>query len=130
MTMEVVNIFPHFLRIIIIISANVIAFLLVSESHSFASAQAQDSFKPIVVYDSNSFWNDSEKSCVSTFSCGEDPTTGWNDTRSLRLSTTKDTEGSWSSITGGEINGTAGGAYRLLSHIRLNNWAHQSHVTF
>ena len=52
-----------------------------------------------------SYWNDPFKSCRTTFSCTIKFTEGWNDYVSFSLSTTNNTNQTWSSIYGKEIEG-------------------------
>src|SRR5437867_3535870 len=75
-----------------------------------------------------SYWSDSIKSCRTIFSCTIKFTDGWNDYVSFSLSTTNNTNNTWSSIYGKEIGVKQGERYQLVSHMKLNKWATQSHV--
>jgi hypothetical protein len=75
-----------------------------------------------------SYWYDPIKSCRTTFSCTIKFTDGWNDYVSFALSTTNNTNQTWSSIRGQEIEVKPKERYQLVSHIKLNDWATQSHV--
>jgi hypothetical protein len=75
-----------------------------------------------------SYWNDPLKTCRITFSCTIKFTDGWNDYVSFSLSTTDNTNQTWSSIYGKEIDVTPNGTHQLVSHVKLNDWATQSHV--
>jgi hypothetical protein len=75
-----------------------------------------------------SYWNDPFKSCRATFSCTIKFTDGWNDYVSFSLSTTNNTNNTWSFIHGKEIDVTPNGKYQLVTHMKLNEWARGSHV--
>ena len=75
-----------------------------------------------------SYWNDPFKSCRTTFSCTIKFTEGWNDYVSFSLSTTNNTNQTWSSIYGKEIEVKPKEQYQLVSHIKLNDWVTQSHI--
>ena len=75
-----------------------------------------------------SYWNDPLKRCRTTFICRIKFTDGWNDNVSFSLSTTNNTNQTWSSIYGKEIDVKPKERYQLVSHMKLNDWAKQSHV--
>ena len=75
-----------------------------------------------------SYWNDPLKSCRTTFSCTIKFTEGWNDYVSFSLSTTNNTNQTWSSIYGKEIEVKPKEQYQLVSHMKLNDWVTQSHI--
>jgi hypothetical protein len=75
-----------------------------------------------------SFWNDPVNSCKNYFSCTIKFTDGWNDYVSFALSTTNNTNNTWSSIHGQEIDVKPKSQYQLVTHMKLNKWATQSHV--
>jgi hypothetical protein len=75
-----------------------------------------------------SYWNDPFKSCRTTFSCTIKFTEGWNDYVSFSLSTTNNTNQTWSSIYGKEIEVKPKEQYQLATHLKLNDWATQSHI--
>jgi aldose sugar dehydrogenase len=74
------------------------------------------------------YWNDPLKSCRTIFICTIKFTDGWNDNVSFALSTTNNTNQKWSSIYGKEIDVKPKERYQLVSHMKLNDWATQSHV--
>jgi hypothetical protein len=75
-----------------------------------------------------SYWNDPYKNCRTTFSCTIKFTEGWNDYVSFSLSTTNNTNQTWSSIYGKEIEVKPKERYQLISHMKINNWVSQSHI--
>ena len=75
-----------------------------------------------------SYWNDPLKSCRTTFSCTIKFTEGWNDYVSFSLSTTNNTNQTWSSIYGNEIEVKPKERYQLMSHMKINDWVTQSHI--
>ena len=75
-----------------------------------------------------SYWNDPLKSCRTTFSCTIKFTDGWNDYVSFSLSTTNNTNQTWSSIYGNEIEVKPKERYQLMSHMKINDWVTQSHI--
>jgi len=75
-----------------------------------------------------SYWIDPLSSCKKYFSCTIKFTDGWNDYVSFSISTTNNTKNTWSSIYGKEIGVKPKGQYQLVTHMKINNWATQSHV--
>jgi hypothetical protein len=75
-----------------------------------------------------SYWNDHLKSCETAFSCTVKFTDGWNDYVSFSLSTTNNTNQTWSWIYGKDMEVKPKERYQLVSHVKLNDWATQSHV--
>jgi len=75
-----------------------------------------------------SYWNDSFKTCRTIFSCTIKFTDGWIDYVSFALSTTNNTKNTWSTIYGKQIVVEPMVKYQLVSHMKLNEWATQSHV--
>jgi hypothetical protein len=75
-----------------------------------------------------SYWNEHLKSCGTTFRRTIKYTDDWNDYVSFSLSTTNNADQTWSSIYGKEIEVKPNERYQLISHMKLNNWATQSHV--
>jgi hypothetical protein len=75
-----------------------------------------------------SHWNDPVNTCKKYFSCTIKYTDGWNDYISFALSTTNNTNQTWSWIKGKEIDVKPKERYQLVSHMKLNDWATQSHV--
>jgi glucose/arabinose dehydrogenase len=74
------------------------------------------------------YWNDSLNICGKTYTCKTNGTDGWNDKLSFQLSTTNNTNKTWSWIKGREIHVKPGEKFQLVSHMKLNNWATESHV--
>jgi hypothetical protein len=77
-----------------------------------------------------SYWNDHLRSCRSTFSCTIKFTDGWNDYVSFSLSTTNNTNQTWSWIRGQEIGVKPNERYGLVTHMKLNDLARESHIKF
>jgi glucose/arabinose dehydrogenase len=75
-----------------------------------------------------SFWNSLSTSCNASFRCTINYTTGWNNNSSLQISTINNTNQTWSWIYGQEIDLKPKERYQLVSHMKLNDWATQSHV--
>jgi hypothetical protein len=76
------------------------------------------------------YWNDSLNNCGKKFTCKINATSGWNDKLSYQFSTKRphNINGSWSSIYGQEIKVDPSKSYRLLTHMKMNKYATQSHV--
>jgi len=74
------------------------------------------------------YWSDPGNSCKKYFSCAIKLTDGWNDYISFGISTINSTQSTWSSIKGSEIFVKPSQRVQLVSHMKLNNWARQSHV--
>jgi aldose sugar dehydrogenase len=74
------------------------------------------------------FWKDQFNSCISKFSCTGNFSTGWKDNTSFQLSTTNITKNTWSWIYGQNMSVKPNDNYRFVTHMKLNNWALQSHV--
>jgi hypothetical protein len=75
-----------------------------------------------------SYWSDSLKNCRTIFSCTIKFADGWNDSVNFAISTTNNTNNTWSSIFGKQIEVKPIIKYQLVSHMKLNRWATQSHV--
>jgi len=77
-----------------------------------------------------SYWNDSLNNCGRTFTCKVNATTGWNDKLSYQFSTKRphNNNGTWSSIYGQEVSVDSSRSYKLLTHMKMNKYATQSHV--
>jgi DNA-binding beta-propeller fold protein YncE len=75
-----------------------------------------------------SFWNDPDKSCNTNFKCTADFSTGWKDKSSFQISTTNNANNTWSWIYGQPIDVKPNEKYQLVTHMKLNQWAMQSHV--
>lgn len=74
------------------------------------------------------YWSDSLKSCIKYFSCTIKFTEGWNDYVSFGISTANSTQNTWSSIKSTEYAVKPSQRIQLVSHMKLNNWAIESHV--
>jgi hypothetical protein len=76
------------------------------------------------------YWNDSLNKCGHKFTCKINSTTGWSDKLSYQFSTKRPHNeiGVWSSIYGQEISVDPSKIYKLLTHMRINKYATQSHV--
>ena len=73
------------------------------------------------------FGNESLISCGNIFKCTSSFSTGWKDDTSFKIST-NNTNNKWSSIYGKEIDVKTNFSYGLVTHMKLNEWATQSHV--
>ena len=73
------------------------------------------------------FGNESIISCDSVFKCTSSFSTGWKDETSFKIST-NNTNNKSSSIYGKEIDVKTNISYGLVTHMKLNEWATQSHV--
>ena len=60
--------------------------------------------------------------------CSANFTTGWKDNTSLRLSTPSANNKTWSWIYGREINVKPSEHYQLVTHMKINEFAAQSHI--
>jgi aldose sugar dehydrogenase len=77
-----------------------------------------------------SYWDDPFLSCRVTFKCVTDNTTGWKNGTSLQISTTNNTNNTWSWIQGKEIDVKPKELYEIVTHMKLNEWAWSSHIVF
>ncbi len=73
-------------------------------------------------------WQDLNKSCSSTFKCISDFSTGWNDNKSIQISTMNSTNGTYSQIVSKEVPVVPNERYNFVTHMRHNEWAVQSQV--
>jgi aldose sugar dehydrogenase len=91
-----------------------------------------DNQSGIIGYALPSFWNFSSKPCESLFTCKASSTTGWLDKTSLQISMKSPghSNGNWSWIYGKEIGVNPNDHYELVTHMKLNNYARQSHIVF
>jgi aldose sugar dehydrogenase len=74
-----------------------------------------------------SFWKDSFDSCNSKFACAANFTTSWNNGTSFQLST-KNTNQTWSRIYGQPTDVKPNEQYQIVTHMKLNEQAIQSHM--
>jgi len=73
-------------------------------------------------------WDDPTNSCKATYSCTIKFTDGWNDYVSFAVSTKNNVNNTWSSIQSQQMYVNPGDQYQLVSHMKLNQWATQSHT--
>ena len=76
------------------------------------------------------YWNDSLKICDRYYSCKVNGTDGWDDKQSFRFSTKNphNHSGTWSSTYGQQIEVKPNEHYELITHMKMNKRATQSHV--
>jgi aldose sugar dehydrogenase len=89
-----------------------------------------DNQSAIVSFGLPSFWNSLPTTCNASFRCTPVVSTGWKDKTSFQISTTNNTNQTWSWIYGQEIDVKPKERYQLVIHMKLNDWATQSHVNF
>ena len=73
-------------------------------------------------------WNDKLDSCRNSFSCKISVTDGWDDESSFRLSTKDNSSDKWSWIYGQQIDVKPNEVYQIVTHMKLNSEATQSHI--
>jgi len=101
----------------------------ISDVNRTAIDLVQDPFFTLIGKDINlAYWNDTKKSCFGLFTCHLNLTDGWVDNQSFQLSTTNGTVNNWSWIIGKEIQVKPNQQYEFLTHMKLNQWANQSHI--
>ena len=66
--------------------------------------------------------------CGSTFSCMVNSTTGWRDNTSFKISTKTSNNGTWSHISSTQIDVKPKERYEVVTHMKLNEFATQSHI--
>jgi glucose/arabinose dehydrogenase len=86
-----------------------------------------DNEQTMVSFDFPTFGNESLISCDSIFKCTSSFSTGWKDDTSFKI-WTNNTNNTWSSIYGKEIDVKSTKSYEVVTHMKLNKWATQSHV--
>jgi hypothetical protein len=74
------------------------------------------------------YWKDSHNSCLRLFTCNLNLTDGWVDNQSYQLSTTNGTNNTWSWIAPNKIEVKPNQQYELVTHMKLNPLATQSHI--
>jgi hypothetical protein len=76
------------------------------------------------------YWNDSLKRCDRYFNCNVNGTDGWNDRQSFQFFTKypHNISDIWSSTYGQQMEVKQNERYELITHMKLNKWATQSHV--
>jgi hypothetical protein len=102
----------------------------ISDVNRTAIDLVRDPFFTLIGKDLNltSYWKDPQKSCLGLFTCDLNLTNGWVDNQSFQLSTTNGSVNNWSWISGKEIQVKANQQYEFLTHMKLNQWANQSHI--
>jgi aldose sugar dehydrogenase len=78
----------------------------------------------------SSFWHDQNKSCNTNFKCTSNFSTGRNNGTSFQLSSKNNTNNTWSWIYGQPIDVKPREKYQLVTHMKSNPLATQSHVAF
>jgi aldose sugar dehydrogenase len=86
-----------------------------------------DNQSTMISFDFPRFGNESLISCNRIYKCTSSFSTGWKDDTSFKIST-NNTNIRWSSIYGEEIDVKWNRSYELVTHMKLNKWASQSHV--
>jgi glucose/arabinose dehydrogenase len=92
-----------------------------------------DNKSGIIGYGLPSYWKvSSSKPCMGNFTCKASMTTGWRDNMSLQVSTKNpsNNKGPWSWIRGQEIGVNPNERYELVTHMKLNDLARESHIKF
>ena len=91
-----------------------------------------DNKSGIIGYGLPSYWKLPSKPCIDKFTCKASMTTGWKDNTSLQVSTKTPTnnKGPWSWIRGQEIGVKPNERYELVTHMKLNDLARESHIKF
>jgi glucose/arabinose dehydrogenase len=91
-----------------------------------------DNKSGIIGYALPSYWKLSSKPCMGNFTCKASMTTGWRDNTSLQVSTKTPptTKGPWSGIRGKEIGVNPNERYELVTHMKLDDLARESHIKF
>jgi hypothetical protein len=74
------------------------------------------------------YWYDSFGVCGSVFDCAINSTDGWFGNHSFQLSTRNNTNNTWSWISSQEIVVRPDEEYGIIAHMKLNEWATQSHI--
>ena len=80
------------------------------------------------LYGLTSYWGDPFADCDRS-KCTAKSRAGLNGSASLQISTNQSSKHAWSSIKGKGIDVTPGQSYQLTSHLKLNEFATQSHVS-
>ena len=73
-------------------------------------------------------WNDNFYLCGITFSCAVNTETGWKDNTSFIISTKTNIPNTWSHISGKEIDVRPNDRYEVVTHMKLDDSATQSHI--
>ena len=73
-------------------------------------------------------WNDSLNQCTDTFQCTINFTDGLRDNLTFQVSTASNNKNMWSWIRGEEINVKPKEQYTVITNMKLNTYAMQSHI--
>ena len=87
-----------------------------------------DNQSGVISYGLSSYWIDPNSSCTGMFKCTPNVTLPRNDNTSFRISTTNNTNNTWSWIYGQPVSVKPDENYKVITHMKLNRWATQSHV--
>jgi hypothetical protein len=74
------------------------------------------------------YWYDSFRVCGDLFDCIVNSTDGWFGKHSFQLSTRNNTNNTWSWISSQSIIVTAYEQYKIIAHMKLNDWSTASHI--
>jgi hypothetical protein len=74
------------------------------------------------------YWMDTEDSCKTIFTCEANFTDGWRDHISFEISTMSNENNTWSWISSKEVGVSPGDRYELVTHMKMNKFAFQSHI--
>ena len=75
-----------------------------------------------------SYWNDFAGYCDIGFKCMANLTTGWNDNKSFQVFTNVTTPDTKAWIYGKQLDVNPNDVYEVVTHMKLNNFASQSHI--
>ena len=87
-----------------------------------------DNQSGVISYGLSSYWIDPNSSCNGMFKCTPNVTLPRNDNTSFRISTTNNTNNTWSWIYGQPISVKPDENYKVITHMKLEKRATQSHV--
>jgi glucose/arabinose dehydrogenase len=87
-----------------------------------------DNKSGIVIIGEPPFWEDEQLSCATIFKCISNFSTGWKSDESFQVSTTNNTNNTWSWIKGREIEVKPNERYEVITHMKVNNWTKLSHI--
>lgn len=73
-------------------------------------------------------WIDGLGYCHKYYNCTVKLIDGWNDYVSFSVSTTNNTNGTWSWIYGKDISVSSKQRVQIVTHMKLNNWTSLSHI--
>jgi glucose/arabinose dehydrogenase len=102
--------------------------LLSSDTYSNPAFIFFDNKSQIVSIGLRSFWGYENLSCNPSFRCLSNSSTGWKSDKSFQVSTSNNTNTTWSWIRGMGIEVEPNQRYELITHMKLNKWATESHI--